>query len=350
MVNRAFTLIELLIVIAVILILCSLVLVGVDSLKKQARKARTATVLQTCLQSLMAGEQANFGSPAPIEHPLAGSALLAGQRPRFQRQGLGDLDTAGIALDTLVPEKLANDTLRRCVLLRDDRFADPAMPHLFGMPRGRLRILGAPCKLVSVWRSVPDDGRATWTQTEVDKRPITDHPLKRYKYEGSIEETADPLDPDPAKQIAWEEAGDRVLALALREGVERLVNLKAIRRCDALRAVDPDPLILGGRVREDCSATGRLIGAGDTWAPGRVKDGTWKPWIMRGPMIVDDWGGEVLISLDVDKTIRMESAGPDGCFAIHPGPDGVLDTTDTFGTPVGNDREASQDNIVRTSR
>lgn len=84
------------------------------------------------------------------------------------------------------------------------------------------------------------------------------------------------------------------------------------------------------------------------WKPGHIRLGTdaWHPYRLRGLVLYDLWGNEVLYHRNARNEPVLESAGRDGAFVFHPGLNGRFDTDAWASDPSGDDRLARSDNLV----
>lgn len=336
--RRGFTLLELLVVITLIVILASLLLVGLGSLGEKERRARTDHIMTTVKTALQGAET----STAPVSHPLAGHALIAGSRPLYvgNRSGsIGPLDATQRAIDA--DEAAIAGGLANRLILPDDRLAEAGLVHLFGLPRHQLRILGIASPLTEGVYRVPVHLRGATADTNLQWETPS---LIRFEFGGSNEIDLSTTLSDQS-QDEWEQLADRAISASLGDEIERITNEGGL-----LRPTTADALAFGDRVRLDQdSERATDIGSDSEWAPGRVldpDDNTWKPVLIRGPALYDAWGGEILIDYQ-QGTWRLQSAGRDGAFVIHPGDNKTLDTTDPFATePSSDDRWADRDNRI----
>lgn len=298
---RAFTLIELLVVIAIIAVLAGLLLAGAGPLRQAAKRNATSAVCQAVQQALHVRAAALGGLIEPVEHPLAGS-----REPRrvFVRANGGAVAVNGEALRGVELSRLpAGDQSR--LLLGDDRTADPATPHLYGMSRTELTVLGAGLTEVTHYRLLPL-GTGMITDPSVVGRIVAPN--------------AD--GPEVSKVVAT------ALGKAGNEG--DLAKLNAL-----WSPPDDDP---ANRL-----ANGRVYRAPTEVEGTFTVDGT--RYRLRGTGVYDAWGNEILYSLGDKDAIRLTSAGRDGHFRWHPGDNGTLQTAADSTSASGDDRDASQDNI-----
>lgn len=334
--RRAFTVVELIAVIAILLVLMGLVIALYPTLQRSLRRARTASILATLATAIESAGASQAKNAAPVEHPLCGSA-----EPRLvwlrADPTTATPATGGEALR--VARLSAVPSAQERVLLDDDVFADPALPRFIGLPRARLGVLGAASPLTTRWRALPDPGP---TQTLAppyapptydDERHLVRPALVEWEDGGFRQLERDAMGP------AWEAAIERLMTLVLGPAAEQLAAMGALHRPDPVR----DPLIAGGRVREDRdpAQAAQRAKAGATV----LDDGARRPYRLRGPAVYDAWGREVLFSI-VDGAVRLESGGADGCFRFAPGANGVVDSDPRGTLAQGDDRPGELDNVV----
>lgn len=311
--RRAFTIIEILVVIAIIALLMGLTIGGIGALQRQAKRARTKTTMQMVSQGLNLTRATTGGAPSPCEHPLAGSSD-AGGRPLFVRRGGGAIASTGMALRGVAPEDLSGGADR--LLLDDDRFADPDLPFLYGMPRGSLGVIGAQLAEVTRYRLLaapgggariaPDTGgnvvESTGSAAEVNRAVdyLLGSTLPELARQNAVYKPPDDL---PAHRLAFGRVWSPTAA-----------GLKPPTGCTELRV-----------------------------------DDAWKPYRLRGKGIYDAWNREILYTLAENGTVRMASAGPDGFFRFLPGRDRIPTTPAHADAPSGGDRDAADDNVALTA-
>lgn len=312
MVNRAaFSLIEILVVVAIIAVLSAMMVASTGAFSGGSKMARTDAILGAVRSALELTLADNGMAATPAEHPLAASRA---PRAPFARADGSAVATAGMAL-TGVPLDLVAPAARSRLLLADDRFADPAAPHLYGVERVQLGVLGVPQAAVTHFRRLP----STIT-TAIDPDNTTVLPDHRHL----VAPTGTP--DQHAAHI------DRLLGV---NGSSELAALGALR-------TPPEGFTLP-------LVHGRLLGkAGgrETWEGGHIQDGadpTWKPYCLPGLTIVDGWGTEVLYRSE-RGAITVQSPGKDRVFRWHPGSDGEFATPAHADAPVGDDRDGRRDN------
>lgn len=330
--QRGFTMIELLVVVAIMTVLSGMILAAIGMFGFGSKRERTNTVLATLRTALEMERAERGGIAAPAEHPLAGS--LAPRLAFVRADGSTPLAASGIALRGVLPGQVAASQRGR-VLAGNDLFADPRVPALYGLRRDRIGILGVPQGVVTVYRRLPN----------------------------SVTTADDPDDPVrfPAHRHLEMAAGvpadtSRALEHLFGSGTVRseLAALGALTEPASRFAVtdfaDPE---FDLRVATDVA-----FGAGGStrWEPGRLRDGTipsgpeaglpnWKPYRLPGLALYDAWGGEILFSLSANGGVRLLSAGRDGCFRWSPGQDGEFQTVSDADAPSGDDEDSTRDNL-----
>lgn len=320
MVTRpAFSLIELLVVVAIIAVLSAMIVASTGAFTGGSKKARTDAILAG-LRSALELTIADSGAAATAaEHPLAGS-----REPRspFVRQGGGAVATTGLAL-TGVPLTQVAAGARSRVLLSDDLYADASAPHLYGMERAWLGILGMPQSVVTQYRRLPTTITAA---TDPDSTAILPDHLHLVTPTGTPDQHAAHI--------------DRLLGAA---GGSELAALGALRTPSEAFTY---PLVQG-RLLTDIAP-----GGGDQEWEGRIQDGTvagnpaWKTYRLPGLAIYDAWGSEVLYRIH-RGSVTVMSPGKDRTFRWDPGENNTLDTAADADTPVGDDRDGRTDNRVQ---
>lgn len=339
MVNRrAFTLIEILIVLTIMLLLAALVVTAYGALSRGARIGRTRTILTTVMAALESTGAAAGGGAAPVEHPLAGSAAPRSAFVRSAAAGSSALDAAGEALQVRTLAWVSSADQPR-VLLDTDVLADPTIPGLYGVPRGHLRVLGVGPRWVTSYRRLPDPTPAPTLAGPYDSTRYPDADflvrpdLLTWNERGVSTVIAD------AARVEADEAASAAVERALGSHRDTLAGLQALQRSD------PGwPLLRHDRVRHETTAkppTRDRLGAVGWLDDGGVR----KRYRMRGTAVYDVWGGEILLRIAGNGAYVVESAGPDGAFRWAAGPDGTLETAATAAAPAATDRDGALDNL-----
>ena len=321
-VRPAFSLIELLTVIAIIATLSALLVASAGALSSGSKKSRTDSILGAVRNAveLTLAEQGMAASAA--EHPLAGSRE---PRTTFVRANGGAVAATGVALvlsgRTTIADVQSGKQSR--VLLPEDRFADPAVPQLYGTPRHRLGILGVPQAGVTKYRKLPTNLDAS---VDPDSLPDGDY---------LIAPKGTPQDH--------------------QAHLERLLGAAAGSELASLGALRTPPADYTVAI-----AYGRVLTSGngvERWKPDHIRDGTlssgpgagqpaWKPYRLPGVAIYDGWGTEVLYAVK-PSGFAVISAGADRVFRFDPGKDHTVATAADANDPAGDDRDGSLDNRVQ---
>ncbi len=280
--TRGFSLIEMLVVISIILILFAISLPVVAILRRQAQAQLTSASLAGVLQALQVWSAGRGGSVTPAEHPLAGSAA---PRALFVR---GDTHAAmtsnGMAFSGASLSQLSAAD-QATLMLPTDLFADPTTPLLYGMARDHLGQLGVAAPGITSYRLLPASGS-----------------IASAAVGGILVQPNDPVS-----------ASTELLDLILSDRRKDLAG-------QGLMIAPPD----------DTS----LIATNRVWGPASVKGLRTPPltggvrYQIRGLALYDVWGREVMYSLSRDGHPRLESAGPDGFFAVDPAKGPAWSATD----------------------
>lgn len=311
--QHAFTLIELLIVMTIIVILAGLTLAAVPAIRAASKKNRTSGIIASAQQGLSVWATTNGGLPAPAEHPLAGTAS-----PRFgfvRADGSGAVANSGNAFAGVELTNLSA-SFRDRLVLRTDRFADIRAPALYGMPRDELGVLGAGLNTISRVKVLPAQGYPYDLILNPDDAAV-----------GRIEQGAALL-ADSAETIRY----------ILASHVDELTRIGALY-------TPPDDL------PAHLIADSRVWSFNAAQVPKRgemtVEDGGTKyPYALRGAALYDAWGNEILYAIDTSgKNGVFISAGRDHYFHFSPGSNGVFDTDAFAQATVGDDRDATVDNV-----
>jgi prepilin-type N-terminal cleavage/methylation domain-containing protein len=342
---RGYSLIELLFVVAIIVILAGIVVGGFAALSRGSQKARTATIIETVRQSLESFSAEQAGFVQQVEHPLAGSygdltyprmifrrSIANGEGLLLGAKGQQSLALRGVSLSVLPSAE------RDRLLLDDDRYSDFRVPMLYGVQRQHLGLLGAAVAKVVQYRRIP-----------ASTDPITNpDDVALYPDLTCLVESND--QPSASKKLL-----DHVFGAS--GATSTLSKLKAFR----LTSETTGAAICYGRVWSTTGVAPQTMMTGETsWDLGRMIDPEhpvytsgpnvnkprWVPYTPRGLHLIDAWGNEILYSVPVAGGIpRLISAGADGCFCWHPGNDNTFQTNAEGSKPVGDDKDASRDNI-----
>lgn len=375
----AFTLIELLIVMTVIVILSSLILTAVGVVRSAITKAKTQSGVAIAQQSL--SSRAAEGLPVDtVPHPLAATAAhdrlgVAVRRAVFIRAGGAsdgsDHQRTGEALRVDDLTWLSSDSER--TIADDDRYAGHEaagdVPPYFGLRRDQLQILNAACETWAEYRQLPervgvyvDPGDADKLRSPYD---ATIYPDERYLRSARLE-----------GRQSLESLSSLLFRTAFGDQLDHLSDLGLILESPAVDGSDranwitvTETITLSGATSAwqrpiDVIAppTGTYDPAHRVWWPStdrasawrprthRLADG-WQPYQQRGLSLIDSYQGELLCRRVGDNTYLISSPGLDGHFLLAPGGNGVYDTDlsafDALdpSTIGGDDRPMSEDNI-----
>ncbi|MBA3683849.1 MAG: type II secretion system protein [Planctomycetes bacterium] len=340
---RAFTMIELLVVISIMATIAALVLVGANALGVGSKRNKTATILETVRQALEVTAAQTGSISNPSEHPLAGSFAAQGQpRLRFVRSAAPNTALAAtvnnpigspaerIALYGVSLAQLAAQQDR--LLLPDDLYADPQVPLLFGMPRDHCAVLGTKLSNVTRFRRLPQPAVGA---------PAIANPDDQTLFPNATRLVSSDVGPEGNKRTI-----DYVLG-----NTNASTELAKMGALYAPPDDDPAKLHAYGRVWSEVplTTTGQA-----SWKPGFLNDPqrvppnqpSWKRYRLRGLAIYDAWKVEILCSVSESGAVRLESAGKDGVFRWDPGQNFVLDTEPFAASPAIDDRDGARDNVV----
>lgn len=396
--RRAFTLIELLAVMAILAVLAGIVLAAAGPVREAVRRSRTESILAILRVSLETSAATRGAAVAPAPHPLAGTAA---PRSLFRRNGV-DLDTSGEALWLEDPGWVATMTPAMCSAV--DRFVGRVVagdvPMFYGVERCRMAILGIDNCRITEHRRVP----APTGRWDADRDGKTDPPFTSARLpdrdflvsggwtavvsdggsgftmppvvavsgsgSGAMADTilGDRNGPDAGRVVGmaissfgrgwtsppvlsapgvtlaariWDDGAQRAALLAAigEAGLDQLAQLGAID-------TTPDDLSHGTLLFDELLWSPPAPPAEPRLAPCQaLVGGSWRRYRLRGPALYDSWGGEILVWRTAAGGWGIESAGRDGCFRWHPGADGTYQTDVTADTPSGDDRDASRDNL-----
>jgi prepilin-type N-terminal cleavage/methylation domain-containing protein len=361
--QKAFTLVELLVVIALIVALASFVLAVTRSVQQAALQQRTQVALSLLMSALQ--QARTDGHVIPImEHPLAGTAIVAGARPLYRGdRGAGwiDLDSSAEALQPTTLAAIAPAFHPTCVM-PDDRFSERDYPMFFGVSRKHMTLLGASVPMVTTYRVLPDPGREDNGVQRILPQPYTaaKYPDAQYLVKPRMyrRENAgvNQVDLDPATTAIWEERMSAALDRALGSELARLRSLGVVRAQEKKIVGPPgssgadEPLNMSAYPLQARMQRDPVVAPEPDYSPGRFRvEGQWSPLWVRGLSTYDAWGFPILVSLGSGGAITVQSPGRDGCFMRDPGDDGVF-TSSADGVLLGDDQDAQKDNMMLVSQ
>ncbi len=358
--RQAFTIIELLVVITIILVLAGLLLAVIPAVQENARRSRTSAILALAAQALAAQRASVGGLTSIAEHPLASSRYPTG----FVRASDGSavapagLPLVGPDLGRLSDAQLATllGSSRNRLLQNSDCFADLSAPGFYGTQRELMGVLGPALpeitqhirlaltttdqistSISTVSGSRLPQGTLVMPGRRLDAKlvPIDFIDTAGERQKRGIPDS-DPIDPSLSDPTQRRELMRTTVERALGgdQTTSELRILKAL-----LEPPDDDPanLALDNRVWSPASLRSSTTAPGNTASIGHYR--------LRGLALHDAWGREVLVSTTPEGDIRLLSAGRDGFFALHPGPDLVFATAAQDPLTTGDDRDGRADNI-----
>jgi prepilin-type N-terminal cleavage/methylation domain-containing protein len=381
--RSAFTMLELVVVIAIMTILASMILVGAKALIGDANKKKSETIIQTVRQGIELAI-ANKGSAiSPTEHPFAGSrADAGGQRFAFKRSKDGsDVSKTGMALKGVPDTSYLSSDVDK-LLMKSDIYADDRIVMLYGARRESIGVLQSLRKTVTKYRQLPRPPKpADPTIKPKVLSPVT----------GAVAAYNDTNFPNTLVPTVIQDAdtmppygllGDSKLALDYLFGNSNaqaeLASLKALFNADPSlpedvndyttsveeRTVGPhrEPLVFtnyGNAKNKD------FKNVESKWKPGRIPVGTvsggkttlagagsdkWVRYRLPGMAVYDAWGNELLTVTGENNSYRVLSPGLDGAMAIDPGKNNKLDTNFTGDMDAklpltGDDKDGAKDNL-----
>jgi len=322
----AFTLIEMLVVVAIIAVLAGLLLASVGTVREKVKRGRSQATLALVATAIEGRAAATGGAVAPGEHPLAGSAA---PRPGFIRNADGSaVASIGEAYRVQDAAWLPSGFRPRILRNNDHFVGSPAwsVPGLYGLRRAEIGIFGAWDRRVTTWRNLPrpssrfdadSDGLLDFTAGGAD-------PALYFDQQFLVGE----LDADAVARSRA--VVEQMLA---SEVMAELAKLKAIRTYDGSAGV-----LANGFVAE--------LGTVPQWKPGTLQvAGAWHRYGILGTSVVDAWGVEILFGTSASGGAVFTSAGRDGFFRWDHGPDATFQTTANATQAAGDDRDGSSDNI-----
>lgn len=371
----AFTLIELLITISIVVILVGLLMAGAKAVRDASIKSRSEVIVGMVANGLAAAVGERQSLPI-VPHPLAGTKAT---RLVFRRGGIdpirqeerhwaqrrtpwtgqsapgilvefnGTTEVYPTGLMLLGGERVHfnNAGLARRRLLANDVFADTNIPIAFGAKRELLGVLGIFNADVHEHVLAPAVHHTSEQRDLVTRAISVAYPdvtaVTTNQPRLVVAPTASPAD------AGWYTNQEE----AVRRALESVWN--ELGKNQAIRKVTGGTSVLGGRYRFDSMYNS----TSPTWRPGHLNSGGWRTVSLPGVSIIDGFGVELFISQAQDGRIRVISAGKDGCLRVNPGSNNAIDTTSnrTFTTFVdgnessrfngltGDDRDGTYDNI-----
>jgi prepilin-type N-terminal cleavage/methylation domain-containing protein len=394
--RQAFTMIELLVVVAIIAVLASLIITGASALGIGSKREKTKSILSSVHKGIDLTIANKGGSVSPVEHPLAGSRALS-TRFLFKRytvptgQGTSrpaagiQLDNSSIALaglysTTQLPSGSGADNQ---LMLPTDIYADPQSYLLFGLQRQYIGVLGALQKRATKYILLPKPLQGQPSLSATLFPTLTTAALQQYTIPTDLQDS-DPTfgHPSANKQsidyvfgssnVMTELAGLNALYMAdpttyaNSTGAGGTLNAKsnafrypinwatvgtdsgpdlvlAYTDGHAVPTWQPGCLALtGGVITADDSTSA----TGSSWTVTSPGNGTWLHYRLPGLAIYDAWKVEVLYTISTQGGVCLMSAGNDGAFQYGPGNNHILDSTDPEMGPSGDDQDGTKDNVV----
>jgi hypothetical protein len=351
---RAFTLIELLIVIGIIMVMATMILAGAKALGIGSKKAKTQTILAAVRKGIELTIANKGGSVSPVEHPFAGS-----KAPRFEFHGVRgrtlniDLQPIGGAITAIdtgseafahIEEWFLQGSQNRC-LMGDDWMVDKSIPGFYGFKREYMTILGAEMSWTTRYRRLPRPLPVQqFSKVPLSYDDLTKYPDAQFLINGSGTAA------DSKKSLDYLFGSSNVLP--------ELSSLQAIYSPPDDQLIDQNYWIKVpvGTPPNDFGVVWSEKKKGSTgdpaWRAGRIYDNNlaisgnyWKGYRIRGLAIYDAWQREILYSISSSGSVRLLSAGEDGVFQWDPGPDHTLQTAEDATSPAGNDKDGARDNV-----
>ncbi|MDA3963066.1 MAG: type II secretion system protein [Planctomycetota bacterium] len=337
--RRAFSLIELLVVMSIIAALASLLLVVINVLWDQSKEAKTRAIIALVHQAVGAQVAERATAFSTAEHPLTGTKPT---RSAFVRAADGSaVATTGTAYVGIAPSDCSGTYASRAtqVMLRDDIFADSAVPGLVGLPRASMRRLGARIREVTEFRWHPSgltpgaDPDASGKLVRPPEPSQANAAAKRLKGIAIHDQTVRQI----INEGLREDFGQLGALGDKQHGVDGLVWARDYRIL-----VDPTPLprwqgnaMLVGSSDADVIAAGAAVGG-------------WVRYWQPGITLLDAWGNELVIADVPGGRIGVISTGADGAFAVRPADDnnGTISTDARLTSFATGDADARTDNLV----
>lgn len=381
-VDGGYSVIELLVVLAIVLALAALVLTLINGKPAEVKKTQ---VIVEAVRSALALASAQRGSAiSPTEHPFAGSqAEAGGQRFAFIRSDPawpGAVATSGTALKG-VPHPGYLDADLGHLMMSSDRFADRRIALLYGVRRADIGILQSQRKVVTKYRQLPmPPASGNGSQAKVLSPRTNQRTPDGYQGDDNTD-YPDTLVPSKAQRDdpAYGRLADSKSALDYLFGASdvqsQLAALKAIYNADPALPTDVNDFRIPVEARTVGAMTEALVytnygatagnesnKAEPQWKPGRIPvsggavksldkaSATWVRYRLAGLAVYDAWGNELMTVPVGNDTYRVISAGLDGVLAVAPGTDSTLDT-DLVGDLQGRlpidqrDLDGAKDNL-----
>ena len=385
----AFTMLELIVVVAIMAILASLILLGAGAIMGNADRKKTEIIIQTVKTGIVLAI-ANKGSAiSPTEHPFAGSQADAGgvggrfsfvRTPSTLWPG-GNVSSTGTALRG-VPDPRYLSTDKNHLLMADDRYNDARIVMLYGAKREDIGVLQSLRKVVTKYRLLPMPPKNTSGTLAM---VVTNTGAVPTSFQGdtnaSFPDTLIPTVPQLADSL-FGRLSDTKPAIDYLFGnssaQSELAGLKALYNADPTLPDDQNRYRIGVEQRTIGGVTEPLVytNAGTSGAPDpkSVESNKWKPgyipvslatpltlnavtstrWVryrLAGLAVYDAWNNELLTVIGAGSSYRVISAGPDGAMAVGPGNDNKIDgvtiTVDSTGklTLHAKDLDGAKDNL-----
>jgi prepilin-type N-terminal cleavage/methylation domain-containing protein len=363
----AFTLIELLIVVAVIAIIAGMFLSIINMMNTRAKVAKTRSILGAVMLGVSSTSMTSNTSVSTTPHPLA-NTMTAGAMTRsvFLRGAtiagfcsqFDPVLTTGEALTCNTPTIVASSsgTWGRLMLPTDVYAGNSSYaiggknttdcPLIYGLDRRHLNIIGSGWGMVD-YRHLPGlssiyDPNNTGT---LQGDPYTNTGVPSYPDSSFL--NIEPGDLTEATQSLYEIDSKKVMDVSLGPDVSTEIGALGGLRTADINTPGSIP-IANYRLRLWPVPTGTSFA---NFAPNNVKDasqvldGTWKPYHLRGTALYDAWGHEIIYFTNANGSMSLMSAGIDGFFCWNPGADMNYDTQPGSAIPSNDDLDASRDNI-----
>ncbi len=388
--RNAFTIVEILITISIVVILVGLLLAGANAVRNASVKSRTEVTVGMVANGLAAAVGERKSLPI-VPHPLASTKA---PRQNFRRGGIdpirqeerhwairrtgwggrsapsinADFGSAvgalalvptgatGVTGDVLLGGErvyFASNFLARRRLLGNDVFSNQNIRVAFGAKREILGMLGILNSAIHDHVLAPAVDSVTGERRE----SLTGAVEVSYTNVAAVISSQPRLVVAPTRSPAddgWYTDQEE----AVRRALESVWN--ELGKNQAIRKVTSGTFLLNGRYLFDPAVNT----ASTVWRPGDIHGAVsgiarFRDVCLPGVSIIDGYGVELFISQAHDGRIRVISAGKDGCLRVSPGPDGVIttpinrdfttfvddDENTRFTGLAGDDRVGTYDNI-----